>query len=261
MGTNKKKNKVMIYVRFAIIMVIAVLVGYAIGSYGMKSILAGKVLGITDKVALYKMMYLPVTIIFSVFTAGTVLVTNLLIIKTRKRIAALNGMDDDEYDDEIEKVQEMLNIPVLIVNVAEMIEFLLFTITAVCTETMVSNGLESRIYLLRTVLVLFVIGLINYMYVNNKCVRELQKLSPNIKGNVFDFHYQEDVIASLDEGQLLETALQSLNSTKITSRVTIIILIIAILGAIVFNTGVFAVVCLTIVLITSMISGNVKIKK
>lgn len=258
---NKKTSNKKIYVIFTLIMLACSAAGFGIGFTTMKLVKTGSKLFELNKVDMLAKIYSPLTFILGAFVLVCALVSLFTLNNVKKRALQVEKLEDEEYENEIVKVQDMLSLPLIIENVLTYMSFIPISVQCVAIITMVRNDREINVGFMVASCVIFTLNLIVYMYVNNTGVKEIQKINPNLKGNVFDCKFQKNMLASMDEGQLYEKAMQSMNAVNVGSRVALILVIVAFLGAITFDTGIFTIVCLIIVIVSMYLAGCTKAKK
>ena len=164
-------------------------------------------------------------------TAFFFVLTAVSLIFLRKAVASLQKGTDEELD----RAGEYQNTAMM-ANIADMIlQFLLFGLAA--------DGSNSRLLLS---VVLFLGFCIVILFLEASLVRQIQKADPMKRGDIGSLRFNWDWLESCDEAERLGIYKASWKSFQVMNSLCPVIEAVALLGKIMFDTGNFPIILVTI---------------
>ena len=249
MSKQKEKNDKKIFMKWVIIMVFAFLGGTLIGGFG--KIIHAKLVELFSNVNLNSVQVaIPLLIVFALMNIVVLLVGFYQYVAAKKLVQNV-GDEDEEVLEIAEKKLDMAMIPSTIMNGVNYFFFAL--VMYVCNYG--DENPDLQLLLLGLVgVVIFMGSMFVTVALQKKAVDLIKKLNPEKKGNIFDKDFAKDWEASCDEAQKQMIYKSGYASYKATNLVGQVLWILTILGMMFFDTGLFPVFCVTVIMLTLMIS-------
>lgn len=249
MSKKKEKNDKKIFIKWVIIMVLAFGGGVFIGVFGDE--MHEKLTELLSNVNLNSVQVaVPLLIIFALMNI-IVLSRGFYQCATAKKMIQSDTEEDEEVLELAEKKLDMAMIPSTILTGCNYFFFAL--VMYVCNYG--AENPDLKLILLGMVgVVIFMGSMFVAVALQKKAVDLIKKLNPEKKGNIFDKDFAKDWEASCDEGQKQMIYKSGYASYKATNLAGQILWILTILGMMFFDTGLFPVFCVTVMMLTLMIS-------
>lgn len=234
MKSNKEHNNKSAYLKFALYIIASLLVGAMFG-YFSADIRVDKIQDFVKDNA--QKMAIVDTILFAVFNLVMAICAFVFYFKEKNRYKTI-GQTDESILDEIDY---KLSIPLLLGNIALIVNFIFFSIGFYFDSKYKLKGTWSTACVI-TDLSIFIIGYVWILAVQNLSVKLCKEINPEKKGNIFDKNFQKDWLNSCDEAQQLMVYKASYKSFKVTAMVCNAVMVLAMVGMLVFNTGLLAII-------------------
>ena len=238
---TKDNSEKKYFVIFMVIMVLSLIGGFFVG---FMINIAEQYIDISeDKLVSLKVVlaYLvpAITVVANVVTFVIALVQYL---KIKKMVAHWDG----EEEETILEIEYKLNFPVLIANAMMICNMVLFSVgTALSTITGIGEDTGNVLDMI--CVWTFVVGLV-FEFIILKLVIDLEKkLNPEKRGSIFDVNFAKKWEDSCDEAQKLVSYKAGYEAYKAGSTTCMILWLLAFIGQMMFDTGVFPVICIGII--------------
>lgn len=233
-SNNKKKSKLSIAIKFIVLLIVSLVVGY-----GAATIV------LDDKYDIPAMF----ESVFNWISANAFLFANvmwllilgaiILVIVSKKKYKLLENEVDEEMQDEMrDKIDFILSITLNLISVFTIFNFVLFGI-AFC-------GFKESDYFIKH-LILFALGFVAIMIIQNIAINIMKKLNPEKKGNILDTKFHEDWYESCDEMEREQIGKASYSSMQKTSGIIVTMLVITIFLSIVTSISIWTPICIGII--------------
>lgn len=255
-GKNKTLKSVFI---FAIILIVAYFLGYAVGSIFSELEDAG--INFVNIFNSDKIDNCVVYIMPWVF-AGILLITGgitlMYYLKSKKAFKNWDG-DDEES---INKVEKRLSLAMLISNTALIVDYFLVAVYIYFSEsdklTMAEKAVGTNSVISMT---LFLISLIFYVVIQRAIVELEKKINPEKRGEVLNMNFQKEWENSFDEAEMTMACKAGYKSFKITNITCVMLWLAAIILQVVFKTGILPVLFVTIIWLVSSLTYQIEAMK
>lgn len=242
---TKKQSKTWIVVKFILIIVASGIVG------GCASFLVGYLTdgagitlgGIMEPLA----VAVPVAFVVCNILAAVVALTQCHSAK--KQVKAWDGEDES-----IDRVERLLNYPIVLANGMMVLNFLLFSVSVEVSEH-TAFGDRYGVILFPVCLATFILGYVWIIVATSKAVRLEQQINPEKRGNVLDTKFQKQWMDSCDEAEKFKIYQASYSGYRAGSMACLVMWVVATFAQLWAGTGVFPVVCVCIIWM-ALIMGN-----
>ena len=170
-------------------------------------------------------------------------------LKIRKVVAHWDG----EEEETILEIEYKLNFPMLIANAMMICNMVLFSVgTALSTVTGIGEGTGE---VLDMVCVLTFIVSFVFEFIILKLVIDLEKnLNPEKRGSIFDVNFAKKWEDSCDEAQKLVSYKAGYKAYKAGNTACMFLWLLAFIGQMMFDTGVFTVICIGIIWLVMLLA-------
>lgn len=248
---NKEKDK-RILIKFIVLIIAGFVIGILIGviTNWMQANVAG---GMNTLLIAWKQILcylLPGLLLF--LNLAMVIVSGVVFRSTKKLIAGWDGEDEEV----LEQVEEKLNIPIIIVNIMMVMNFMLYAVITYLLWYAEMSSIQGAIcQLLDTII--FLAGIVIIMAVQKKAVDLEKQLNPEKEGNIFDMKFQTVWENSCDEAQKLMMYKAGYQSFKITNYACMVICMICFFVQITFQTGIMPVMCVSVIWMILVVTYSV----
>lgn len=157
--------------------------------------------------------------------------------------------DSDEYDDLFDEIERKLSNPLLVSNLGLIFNFVMYGVVVYVEQTYMElfgeNSFAQNLLLAASavmILSLVWVTVLQYMTVGLE-----KKLNPEKKGSIFDVNFSKQWLDSSDEAQQIMTYKAAYKAYHAIIYTCIGLWLICLLGMMMFNTSVLAVICIGIV--------------
>ena len=176
-------------------------------------------------------------------------------IKLRKSMK-----NEDDYET-LDKIESKLGMPLYIASIFIIINLLLFTVNAyVLLKLHVIKDKDFAVFGIAMVGTFFV----SYIWetvLQGMAIKLEKELNPEKKGHILDKNFLNDWVASCDEAQKITIYKAAYASYKATSISLYAMWMVTLLGTLIFDQGLFAPICLTVIWLTQIISYSAAASK
>ncbi|MEE0265429.1 MAG: DUF3169 family protein [Acutalibacteraceae bacterium] len=178
--------------------------------------------------------------------------------KSKKAFNSWDGEDEES----IFKIEQMISKVLIISNATLLSTFFLITIAIFFLDSK-NVTLANKIIGINggITLAIFTISTLFYMLIQRACIELEKKINPEKRGEVFDKNFQKDWDNSLDEAEKIMVGKAAYKSFKITNATCAIVWCIAFIAQIIYHTGVFTVLLITVIWIVSTLSYQIEAYK
>lgn len=171
----------------------------------------------------------------------------MLLMKAKKLLKAYDGEEDTAE----RKINYILNWVMLVSQVLFIENMFLFAAT--CHYGIKRDTIFDNPYVANALPLIGIaniaIGLVIIMVLQYKTVEYVRLISPEKKGNIFDFRFQNKLEQSLDEAELMTTRKAGYKAYKCTSMVLLAMWIVCIVADLTFDAGLFPMAVIMFVLL------------
>lgn len=176
-------------------------------------------------------------------------------IKLRK------SMKDEEDYETLDKIESKLGFPLYITSILLIINLLLYTINAyvllklhvIPKKYFIAYGVAATLT--------FVASYIWETILQSKVIKLEKELNPEKKGHILDKDFLKDWVGSCDEAQKMTIYKAAYASYKATSISFYAMWLVTLLGTLIFDQGIFAPICISIIWLTQIISYSLAASK
>ncbi len=255
MTKEKKKSKVKVYVTFALFMVLC----YFGGFFG--ALLFDKVLGVGEAhmdvfEQILQLLIRVAPVVFMLITAVSLLYAFISFFKTKKMADAWDG----ENEEVIDTIEHRLSYPILVCNILMVCELFFFSVMLeILMFTAYGETHTAMLELLGAIMVFG--GFAGIIIINTLVVNLEKKLNPEKRGEVLDFKFSKEWMDSCDEAQkkiIYEAGYKAFNVGSIAGM---LMFIIALLAQLFFHTGIWPMVCITVMELTLVLTYSIMCMK
>jgi len=246
---TKKKTDKQIFGRWIFIMILA-FVGGGVGgffSFPIANWLREIAASIEINEGLITYFALAVFILFNIVCVG---ITVYFYNKTKKMSQEWDGEDEEQ----IELIERKLDYAMLPGIIAACVNQFLFAATFYVGFEMLKKDVVGNLVVTIATVAVF-LG-VNFLFValQKKLVDLTKKLNPEKKGNIFDKNFSDEWLASCDEAQQLLIYKSSYKAYKATATTCQILWVVTLIGMLTFDTGLFPVFCVTLIMLVMQIA-------
>ena len=168
--------------------------------------------------------------------------------------------DEDDYET-LDKIESKLGMPLYISSILLIINLFLFTVNAyvllklhvIPNKYFVAYGV--------TATAVFIISYVWETIIQGLIIKFEKELNPEKKGHILDANFLKDWVGSCDEAQKITIYKAAYASYKATSISLYAMWLITLLGMLIFDQGIFAPICLTVIWLAQIISYSVAANK
>lgn len=202
-----------------------------------------------------------VPILFLILNLTQAVVGSIYIRISKKQAATWDGEDEEV----IEQIEKKLNVPMILTNAMQVLNFVFFSVCICLAETDELSKLMQDI-IGNGAIVLFIVSFVIEMVLQKQTVDLEKQLNPEKQGNIFDVKFQEVWVNSCDEAQKLMIYKAGYQAFKVTNYTCMGVWLLALIAQFMFQTGIFPVICIGIIWMVlimtySITSYKLEIKK
>lgn len=183
-----------------------------------------------------------VPILFLILNLTQAVVGSIYIKISKKQAAAWDGEDEEV----IEQIEKRLNVPMILTNAMQVLNFVFFSVCIYLAETAELNKLMQDI-IGNGAIVLFIVSFVIEMVLQKQTVDMEKQLNPEKQGNIFDVKFQEVWVNSCDEAQKLMIYKAGYQAFKVTNYTCMGVWLLTLIAQSMFQTGIFPVICIGII--------------
>lgn len=165
----------------------------------------------------------------------------------RKAKVLFASITDPEDEEAFEKVEEKLNIALIVNNVCSILSYFLIA-AAFCGFRTINPPL----FLL--CLVAFLGCMASMVVGQQKLVDFTKKLNPEKRGSVYDIKFAEKWYDSCDEAERAQICQAAFTSYKATNLACVLLWLVLVLGSMLFDIGILPIAVVTLIWMVSTIS-------
>jgi len=250
---KKQKTDKQIVVKFIILFIGACVVGF-VGGFG-SALLADKFDGdIFNELKEIMKIAMPI-----IFIGSNIMVHAFCFAKYFKGKKLADNWDgwNEEVIDEAEAALGVALVPE---NILLVCNFFMYGSTLYFADYTMEGGLGDLTVAIIG-MVTFVVGLFFSSLLQKLVVDAEKKINPEKRGNVLDMEFTKEWISSCDEAQKKLIHEAGFKAYQVASMVCMIMSIITIMGLMTFGTGLFPLLCVSIIWITLIVSYSVACAK
>lgn len=259
MGNNsktKEKSNTRIVVIFFITVILCGFLGYCSSAVLTKLTRSKDTTGAIKNTLLDMAPYtLCFTIVINVIAMIAAFVFYNACVKLRKTMK-----DEDDYEI-LDKIETKLGMPLYIASILMIINLLLFSVNAyvllklhvIADKYFMAYGIGMT--------VTFFISYIWEVIIQSKVIKIEKELNPEKKGHILDRNFLNDWVSSCDEAQKITIYKAAYASYKATSISLYAMWIITLFGMLIFDQGIFATLCLSVIWLAQIISYSAAASK
>lgn len=244
----KDKSEKKYFVIFMAIMVLSLIGGFFVG-FMIK--IAEHCIDITDD----KLVSLKVVLAYLVpaITVAANVVTFVIALVQYLKIKKVVAHWDGEEEETILEIEYKLNFPMLIANAMMICNMVLFSVgTALSTVTGI--GEDTGEVLSMVCVLIFLVSFV-FEFIILKLVIDLEKkLNPEKRGSIFDVNFAKKWEDSCDEAQKLVSYKAGYAAYKAGNSACMFLWLLAFIGQMMFDTGVFTVICIGIIWLVMLLA-------
>lgn len=242
MKNKKEKTEKQIYIKFAILLIVALLIGFAIGFGGafLADHFSGDIFG-----NVMRLMKICVPVLFVGLNVIVYTFAFINYFKAKKMLAEWDGIDEDI----LEKVEQKIGFALSPSNVMIACNFFLYSAMMYISEFNKPN-FGQRLPLTLFGIIFFIITLVLMSTLQKLAVDMLKKINPEKKGNVFDTEFNKDWMNSCDELQKKQIGEAAYKAYKATNTVCMVMTILTLMIMIFFDTGILPSFCVFVIWVT-----------
>ena len=168
--------------------------------------------------------------------------------KCRKRADGWNGEDEDV----INAIEDRLNIPLGLSSVMLILNLFFFGANVVGRDYLGENALPVW-HSFGLILIILALGYVWETVLQIKVIDLEKKLNPEKQGNVLDMKFLKVWTQSCDEAEKLTIYHAGDDAYRMSSTVCLGLWVVTLIGAMLFDTGLFAMICVLLVWLCSTI--------
>lgn len=246
---TKKKTDKQIFRKWVLLMILA-FVGGGIG--GFLSVPTAEFLkNIVDEIAvnegLITYIALAVFVLFNIVCIG-------ITIYFYEKAKSMSKEWDGEDEEQIELIEKKLDYAMLPGIIAACVNQFLFAVTFYVGFEMLKKDIAGGLIITIATVAVF-LG-VNFLFValQKKLVDLTKSLNPKKKGNIFDKNFSDEWLASCDEAQQLLIYKSSYKAYKAVATTCNILWVVTFVGMLTFDTGLFPVFCVTLIMLVMQIA-------
>lgn len=253
---NKKMTKAdkKIMIKFVGIMVVSLVLGYLLG---MLSNWLGASEGISDTLKhIAALMQQATPILFVLVNVVILTAAFIVYIGVKKKADAWDGEDEEL----IARIEDRLNVPVLLSSILMVLNFFFFSAMVEIMEH-TDYGQEHETGLFVVLMVTFILGWVFAIIIQKQVIDLEKKLNPEKRGNIFDTQFLKEWEASCDEAQRLIIYKAAYAAYKAVNTACMALWLVTLIAGLELKTGLMPVFCVTVVWLASVITYSVTAAK
>lgn len=250
---KKQKTDKQIAIKFVIFIICACVIGFA-GGFA-SAIFADKFDGdIFNRLKEIMKIAMPI-----IFIGSNIIVHIFCFVKYFKGKKLADNWDgwNEEVIDEAESALGVALVPE---NILLVCNFFMYGATLYFADYTMEGGLGNLTVAIIG-MVTFVVGLFFSTLLQKLVVEAEKKINPEKRGNVLDMEFTKEWIASCDEAQKKIIHEAGFKAYQIASAVCMVMSVISIMGLMTFGTGLFPLVCVSIIWLSLVVSYSVTCAK
>lgn len=248
---NKEESKLRIGIKFAIICICSLFVGFIMG--GVAAMIRN--IGYDGSIWVQRMAY----IMPAVFFAGELILFVLTVwsyATCKKTYKTWNGEDEAVLD----ILERKLDVPLIYTSVAYVFNMALFPI-CVWLSFKMDETLKWMNVVFPMTTALFIAGLVWITVMQNAIITFVKVLNPEKRGSVFEVDFQKKWMNSCDEGQKFVVYKSSYVAYRVTAIVCMALWVISFVALCAFDTGIFPILYVCIIYMTLIVSYGIAAMK
>lgn len=246
---KKQKTDKQIVIKFILILIVACVIGIIGGFVG--ATLAENFDGdiFSD---LKEIMEIAMPIIF----IGSNIVVHIFCFAKYAKGKKLADSWDGWNEEVIDEAEAVLGVALIPENILLVCNFFMYGATLYFANFTVEGGLGN---LTVTVIgaITFIVGLFFSTLLQKLVIDAEKKINPEKRGNILDTEFTKEWIASCDEAQKKAIHEAGFKAYQAANAVCIVMSVISMMGLMTFGTGLFPLVCVSIIWITLVVSYSV----
>lgn len=175
------------------------------------------------------------TVVYAAVTAGLITASLGVFSSARARAEKWDG----ENEDEIEKIEDMLNMPLMFTNIMQTtgIGFLTCCMSLLLSKKSLTAAVPA---------VIFEVSYLFVLIINGRVVELEKKLNPEKKGSMTDMDFGRKWLDSCDEGEKLAIYRAAYGALNATNKAFFIISVVLWALQMIFDTGLMPVISVTV---------------
>lgn len=242
---NKREDKKAIS-KFILIMIMAFGIGIGVGAGGAGLRLMFETSVIAE--ALRELLATAAVYGAYVYTTILLLVGFLLYKKSRNEYTAW----DEENEEVLSGMETKLSYVMWFSNLIMLGSYFFLSVGIWATdlpelkEVLSKDDSKTWILMLLAVVLHIIYALIASCVMQQKAVNLIKEINPEKNGSVYDMKFRSKWLETCDEAERYETYKCAFQTFKVTQMVGIILWLVCIVGQILFDTGVFATIVISI---------------
>lgn len=244
---NRKEDK-KAFGKFAFILVLAFVVGVGIG---LGSVILGDILGkAIVKETMIRLLRGVAIYGGYVFTTVLIVICAILHKKSRREY----GVWDEEDEDVLDNMETKISYVNWFANLIMYGAYFFFSVGVWATDivdagrALAEDGTEYWLAL-GAVFLHMAYAMIAACVVQQKTVNLLKEINPEKKGSIYDMKFQDKWLENCDEAERFAAYKCSYKTFKTMQGVGVVLWLICLMGQVVFGTGAFATIAVTIYMI------------
>lgn len=154
------------------------------------------------------------------------------------------GLDND---DDFVQIDRDLGISMTILNMIFVVAFLFFGIFAAGLEIIMSefDQLNKFAGLVAVTIIVFLVGSFAAIYLQSRLIKLTKVLYPDKKGDLLELRFAKDWLESCDEAEQYIIYRAAYKTYRVTNQCLIFFWLIAVFGAMFFDTGLLPIILIT----------------
>lgn len=154
------------------------------------------------------------------------------------------GLDND---DDFAQIDRDLGISMTILNMIFVVAFLFFGIFAAGLETIMHQFEQRSSFagLVAVTIIVFLVGSFTAIYLQSRLIKLIKVLYPDKKGDLLELRFAKDWLESCDEAEQYIIYRAAYKTYRVTNQCLIFFWLIAVFGAMFFDTGLLPIILIT----------------
>ncbi len=173
----------------------------------------------------------------------------ILNYRAKKRLTEWDGVDEDVLD----SVDHKLNYPIFLANIAMIMNMFSFPLAIEMTESPVFENGEQEIFMAAVMVILF-LGFVWITAVQYTVLKLTRRMNPEKRGSVFQLNFHKIWESSCDEAEKMAMYQAGFRAFKTVSNTCMVLWIVTLTMQLLFQTGIFPVLCVCIIFLAGNIS-------
>ena len=246
---KKQKTDKQIHIKFIIIIICACIIGF-LGGVG-SVILADKI----DENFVTRLKEI-MAIVMPIIFIGSNIVVHIFSFAKYFKGKKLADSWDGWNEEIIDEAETHLGVALVPENILLVCNFFMYGATLYFANFTVEGGLGNLV-IAGIGVITFIVGLFLYSFLQKLVVDAEKKINPEKHGNILDMEFIKEWIASCDEAQKKQIHEAGFKAYQTANTVCMVMSVISIMGLIAFETGLFPLVCVSIIWISLVVSYSV----